>query len=638
MQLKYVSAGGLDDPTIIVDMASTRPISCSESHVPRPSTAAAAGASPTGWLMPSSSDSDGIVLSRQSRELSRDIPRNQTCSNSFDELFAVGAMDDDERLASISDGTSPSTSLATACPSEGRTASMNITGKILEPLSKLDENVLSCGHSTYQARPRTYEEEGVTRISAIANACVKDFEQASIEHQAMTDSFSSRNLLPPLFNGKDDITTASCSGINLFESWNGFEGGVREASGAATRATLTGSAAPIFDDDDDFRSGSREPGVKKPSCEMNYHSMCVLASQRAQYMFNGLEVTLTSLSTCSVERQSASPILMPAELASGPPLIPTSSSRGIQDPPKDFRFPSAGQITRLSRDRANSTISAVAALESSLPQARRSKAAVALRRCSTTPLTLTRGNSKRGERELNVSFSNALLNWFHDLDRRGALPLLKASSTPKISTERPTAKASSSLVPSQRGRSNSVTSLPNLSSVFDYVGRSLARSLSPQPLTSTTSERRSPNRQRTWSFSSAVGAASSILGTAGTATLTPYRWEEVESLNARFCTSSESTNGLNSFLLGLQDMEQGGKPRTWDPRVGIHSPEPTCALLSSPSFSDLVQAEEANLKVSNRWPRVETTWGEPAQVIVGYVGGSQNVFSPRELTPTQVSS
>ncbi|SGY46652.1 BQ5605_C001g00456 [Microbotryum silenes-dioicae] len=558
--------------------------------------------------MPSPSSSDGRNRSHLSKTLPRCISRTRNHSNSFDELYAVGLAlnDDEDGIAYVPDGPRSSTNLATFCSSsEGKTASVNIHGRAFGPLSQLEVSIPSRHQSMYHAQHLTYEGDHVTRISTTANACVEDFAPT------IDSPISPRTLLPPLFDDKEETTVSSGSGGTLFGSWNGFDADVLAPTGVAPRVTLPVSAAPpIFDyDDDRHRNETGRAGARLPSCEVN-----------------GL---------ITVERPSLPPISMATDLAPGAPLLLSSSPRHTPSPTEVFTSPSCSHITRLSRDRANSTISAITSLESALPSGARSKASVAMRRCSTTPLTSKQSDSDELKKTPRGAFSNALLDSFHHLDRRGSLPRVSASTPPEASTLGSSLEADTSLDPTQRGRSNSVISLANLSTVFDYVGRSLTRSLSPKAHhPSTTRERHRPStRQRTWSFS---GAASSILGgSSSTMAPTHYRWEDVVSLRARFCTSSDSTSGLNSFMLGLHDMEHGGKARSWDPR-GACPAESVRTSPSSSSFSNIEQNGNPDLTFTDRWPRAETTWGEPARVVVGYVGGSQSVFSPRELTPPQI--
>ncbi|SCZ99112.1 BZ3500_MvSof-1268-A1-R1_Chr3-1g05819 [Microbotryum saponariae] len=571
--------------------------------------------------MPSPSSSDGRNRSHLSITLPRCISRARDHRNSFDELYAVGLAlnGDEDGIAYVPDGPRSSTNLATFCSSsEGKTASVNIHGTAFGPLSQLEVNISSRHHSRYHARHLTYEGDDVTRISTTANACVEDFAPT------IDSPISPGTLLPPLFDDKEETTVPSGSGVTLFGSWNGFDADVLAPTGVAPRVTLPVSAAPpIFDyDDDRHRSETGRAGARLPSCEIN-----------------GL---ITPISPCScgscvlsVEPPSLPPISMTTDLAPGAPFLLSSSPRHTPSPTEVFTSPSSSHITRLSRDRANSTISAVTSLESALPSGARSKASVAMRRCSTTPLRSKRSNSDELKKAPRGAFSNALLDSFHHLDRRGSLPRVSASTPPEASTLGSSLEADTSLDPTQRGRSNSVISLANLSTVFDYVGRSFTRSLSPKAHhPSTTPERHRPStRQRTWSFS---GAASSILGGPSSSMApTHYRWEDVVSLSARFCTSSDSTSGLNSFMLGLHDMEHGGKARSWDPRVAC-SAESVRTSPSISSFSNIEQNGDLDLTFTDRWPRAETSWGEPAQVVVGYVGGSQSMFSPRELTPPQI--
>lgn len=101
----------------------------------------------------------------------------------------------------------------------------------------------------------------------------------------------------------------------------------------------------------------------------------------------------------------------------------------------------------------------------------------------------------------------------------------------------------------------------------------------------------------------------------------PVAWSEISAIKVRFRVKQESSSGVNSWLLGLREMETGGGSRAWDPR------EAGDEKLGS------VRGRRAS-----RWPAVSSTHGEPAEVEVSFASGASKTFSPEGLQPAEVSN
>ncbi|ORY88873.1 hypothetical protein BCR35DRAFT_207824 [Leucosporidium creatinivorum] len=104
----------------------------------------------------------------------------------------------------------------------------------------------------------------------------------------------------------------------------------------------------------------------------------------------------------------------------------------------------------------------------------------------------------------------------------------------------------------------------------------------------------------------------------------PLAWEEVSAIKVQFRVAQEGLSGVNSFLLGLREMETGGASRTWDPRG-----------LESAGVGEM--GEKLTRPRLVKWPAVSSTYGEPASVSVEFHNGARKVFSPEGMPPAEVN-